>query len=63
MSPESIKDGEWTTESDIWSYGVVLWEMVTLGHQPYQGLGQEQVLRFVMNRGKMQRPESCPEKL
>jgi len=43
MAPESLKDGVFTTYSDVWSYGVVLWEMVTLASQPYQGLANDQV--------------------
>lgn len=43
MAPESLKDGVFTSSSDVWSYGVVLWEMVTLASQPYQGLSNDQV--------------------
>lgn len=43
MAPESLKDGVFTIFSDVWSYGVVLWEMVTLASQPYQGLSNDQV--------------------
>ena len=44
MAPESLKDGVFTCFSDVWSYGVVLWEMVTLASQPYQGLSNDQVI-------------------
>lgn len=63
MAPESLKDGVFTTYSDVWSFGVVLWEMVTLASQPYQGLTNEEVLKHVVDGGKMQRPENCPQKL
>ncbi|XP_011494410.1 PREDICTED: insulin-like peptide receptor [Ceratosolen solmsi marchali] len=63
MAPESLKDGVFTSFSDVWSYGVVLWEMVTLASQPYQGLSNEQVLRYVIDGGVMERPENCPDSL
>uniref|UniRef100_A0A8C3PF28 Tyrosine-protein kinase receptor n=1 Tax=Chrysemys picta bellii TaxID=8478 RepID=A0A8C3PF28_CHRPI len=63
MSPEALKDGIFNTHSDVWSFGVVLWEIATLAEQPYQGLSNEQVLRFVMDNGILERPENCPEKL
>ncbi|KAK0096847.1 hypothetical protein PV326_004167 [Microctonus aethiopoides] len=63
MAPESLKDGLFTSYSDVWSYGVVLWEMVTLASQPYQGLSNDQVLRYVIDGGVMERPENCPDSL
>lgn len=63
MSPESLKDGVFTTHSDVWSFGVVLWEIATLAEQPYQGLSNEQVLRFVMEGGLLDKPDNCPDML
>ncbi|KAJ8417577.1 hypothetical protein AAFF_G00224200 [Aldrovandia affinis] len=63
MSPESLKDGVFTTTSDVWSFGVVLWEIATLAEQPYQGLSNEQVLRFVMEGGLLDKPDNCPDML
>ncbi|NWI19739.1 INSRR protein, partial [Crypturellus soui] len=63
MSPEALKDGIFNTHSDVWSFGVVLWEIATLAEQPYQGMSNEQVLRFVMDNGILERPENCPEQL
>ncbi|KAG5880193.1 hypothetical protein JTB14_006626 [Gonioctena quinquepunctata] len=63
MAPESLKDGLFASTSDVWSYGVVLWEMATLASQPYQGLSNDQVLRYVIDGGVMERPENCPDKL
>ncbi|XP_017847643.2 insulin-like receptor [Drosophila busckii] len=63
MPPESLRDGVYSSASDVFSYGVVLWEMATLASQPYQGLSNEQVLRYVIEGGIMQRPENCPELL
>ncbi|XP_078064829.1 insulin-like growth factor 1 receptor, partial [Mustelus asterias] len=63
MSPESLKDGIFSSHTDVWSFGVVLWEITTLAEQPYQGMSNEQVLRFVMNNGILEKPENCPDKL
>nr|AYV97262.1 insulin-like peptide receptor [Sinonovacula constricta] len=63
MAPESLKDGIFTSMSDVWSYGVVLWEMATLAAQPYQGLSHEEVLRYVGSGKIMDTPERCPPKL
>uniref|UniRef100_A0A3B4CE23 Tyrosine-protein kinase receptor n=1 Tax=Pygocentrus nattereri TaxID=42514 RepID=A0A3B4CE23_PYGNA len=63
MSPESLKDGVFTTMSDVWSFGVVLWEIATLAEQPYQGMSNEQVLRFVMDGGLLDKPDNCPDML
>ncbi len=43
MSPEAVKYGRYTTESDVWAYGVVLWEIFTYGRQPYYGHSNEEV--------------------
>ncbi|MEE6507863.1 hypothetical protein FKM82_017163 [Ascaphus truei] len=63
MSPESLKDGVFTTYSDVWSFGVVLWEITSLAEQPYQGLSNEQVLKFVMDGGSLDKPDGCPPRL
>ena len=44
MSPESVKYGKFTTESDVWAYGVVLWELFTYAKQPYYGHTNEEVI-------------------
>ena len=61
MAPESIRDNTFSTASDIWSFGMVLWEMVTLGEQPYQGMTNEQVVHCVREGETNGIPRNCPE--
>jgi len=63
MAPESLKDGIFDSRSDIWSYGIVLWEIATLAEQPYQGLQHDQVTRYVIDGGYMVQPRDCAQKM
>ncbi|XP_071744037.1 insulin receptor isoform X2 [Lepeophtheirus salmonis] len=63
MSPEGIRDGVYSPMTDVWSFGIVIWEMVTLGENPYQGLSNDQVYRFIVNKNIMAEPKNCPPSL
>ncbi|XP_013384581.1 proto-oncogene tyrosine-protein kinase ROS [Lingula anatina] len=63
MSPEALIDGVFTTQSDVWAYGVLVWEVLTLGQQPYPARTNLEVLQFVRGGGRLDRPENCPDEL
>ncbi len=60
-APEALKDQKYTHASDMWSYGVVLWEIWSNGSTPYHGMTNEQVWMDVANGYRLPRPEGCPE--
>lgn len=47
MAPESLYDDIFSVKSDVWSFGVLIWEVVTLGSTPYPGLSAGDVMRKV----------------
>jgi len=49
MAPECITHGKFTTESDVWAYGVLLWEIFTFGKVPYYVLTNKEVLYKFLN--------------
>ncbi|XP_064235075.1 muscle, skeletal receptor tyrosine-protein kinase isoform X2 [Aotus nancymaae] len=63
MPPESIFYNRYTTESDVWAYGVVLWEIFSYGLQPYYGMAHEEVIYYVRDGNILSCPENCPMEL
>ncbi|CAF1344530.1 unnamed protein product [Rotaria sordida] len=61
MSPECIRNNEFSTKSDVWSFGVLLWECLT-GEIPYKGFDQMQVaFGIATNKYSLPIPSTCPE--
>ena len=63
MPPESILYGKFTTESDVWSFGVVLWEIYSYGLQPYYGYSNQEVIEMIRSRQLLPCPEDCPSRI
>ncbi|XP_049640537.1 muscle, skeletal receptor tyrosine-protein kinase isoform X2 [Suncus etruscus] len=63
MPPESIFYNRYTTESDVWAYGVVLWEIFSYGLQPYYGMAHEEVIFYVRDGNILSCPDNCPLEL
>nr|XP_020029809.1 leukocyte tyrosine kinase receptor isoform X1 [Castor canadensis] len=60
MPPEALLEGIFTSKTDSWSFGVLLWEIFSLGYMPYPGRTNQEVLDFVVTGSRMDPPRGCP---
>ena len=61
MPPEAVLHGKFTVESDVYSYGVLMWEVFTYALQPYYGYTNEEVIGFAKQGVLLGQPEDCPD--
>ncbi|KAF7663826.1 hypothetical protein LDENG_00198640 [Lucifuga dentata] len=63
-APESLRVGSFSHSSDVWMFGVTLWEMFTYCEEPWFGLSGRQILRRVeWENERLERPADCPQEL
>ncbi|XP_007235296.1 fibroblast growth factor receptor 1-A isoform X2 [Astyanax mexicanus] len=63
MAPEALFDRIYTHQSDVWSFGVLLWEIFTLGGSPYPGVPVEELFKLLKEGHRMDRPTTCTHEL
>ncbi|XP_064542789.1 focal adhesion kinase 1 isoform X5 [Drosophila montana] len=63
MSPESINFRRFTTASDVWMFGVCIWEILMLGVKPFQGVKNSDVITKLENGERLPLPPNCPPRL
>uniref|UniRef100_A0A672IE51 Tyrosine-protein kinase n=1 Tax=Salarias fasciatus TaxID=181472 RepID=A0A672IE51_SALFA len=62
-APEAINYGSFTIKSDVWSFGILLTEIISYGRTPYPGMTNPEVIRALEKGYRMQRLDSCPTEL
>lgn len=63
-APESLKRRKFTHASDVWMFGVTLWEMLTFGEEPWVGLKGSEILRKIDKEGeRLHEPEATPPEM
>ncbi|XP_070551455.1 fibroblast growth factor receptor 4-like [Ptychodera flava] len=59
MAVESLVNKEFTSMTDVWSFGVVLWEIFSLGSSPYRKLSEADVLSMLNQGHRLPKPDHC----
>ncbi|KAK1801188.1 hypothetical protein P4O66_022878, partial [Electrophorus voltai] len=62
-APESLAYNTFSIKSDVWAFGVLLWEIATYGMSPYPGIDLSQVYDLLEKGLRMEQPEGCPPKV
>ncbi|XP_076226455.1 tyrosine-protein kinase receptor torso-like isoform X3 [Nomia melanderi] len=63
MAIEALTHQIYTTQSDVWSFGILLWEIVTMGAHPYPDVSMNAILKFLKSGYRMGRPFNCSVEL
>lgn len=63
MAPESINFRRFTSASDVWMFGVCMWEILMLGVKPFQGVKNNDVIGRIENGERLPMPPNCPPTL
>ncbi|XP_069561923.1 ephrin type-A receptor 7 isoform X1 [Brachyistius frenatus] len=59
-APESIQYRKFTSASDVWSYGIVMWEVMSYGERPYWDMSNQDVIKAIEEGYRLPAPMDCP---
>ncbi|XP_072838222.2 tyrosine-protein kinase Fes/Fps isoform X2 [Pogona vitticeps] len=62
-APEALNYGRYSSESDVWSFGILMWEAFSLGATPYPNMSNQQTREAVEKGTRMHAPAQCPEEV
>jgi len=63
MAPEVLQYNKYSTKADVWSFGIVLSEIFTLGKEPYEDKASKEAFESVQDGYRMEKPELCPQEV
>ncbi len=59
LAPDVLDTRIYSSSSDVWSFGVLLWEIETLGSRPYSGSTMSEIIAFTASGGRLEKPTPC----
>ncbi|XP_051265831.1 ephrin type-A receptor 7 isoform X1 [Dicentrarchus labrax] len=59
-APEAIQYRKFTSASDVWSYGIVMWEVMSYGERPYWDMSNQDVIKAIEEGYRLPAPMDCP---
>lgn len=62
-APECINYFKFSSKSDVWSFGVLMWEAFSYGQKPYKGMKGNDVMQMIEGGGRMEAPLNCPPEM
>lgn len=62
-APEALLNNKFTIKSDVWSFGILLYEIITYGQMPYPTLTNQQVMQRLRTSYRMSCPANCPKRV
>ncbi|XP_028261745.1 macrophage-stimulating protein receptor-like isoform X2 [Parambassis ranga] len=63
MAIESLQTQKFTTKSDVWSYGILMWELLTRGASPYPDVDPYDITHYLLKGRRLPQPQFCPDTL
>ncbi|XP_024917043.1 ephrin type-B receptor 5 isoform X3 [Cynoglossus semilaevis] len=62
-APEAFQHRKFSSASDVWSFGVLMWEVMSYGERPYWDMSNQEVMKAVADQYRLPAPHSCPPAL
>ena len=63
MAPESLNERKYSSASDVWSFGILCWEVFSFGLRPFKELSNDSAVKAIIKGTKLHRPVACSDKM